>query len=444
MKTVGSFVRVVCVVLVAVALSGCASIHNDPHQPAARRERFGAPAGSRAREHQLRGRSADRAVVLRRRHAGGGVLAWRADRDGRCAHAPRQRVAARSRRLRVRRLWRLCHGGLLRPEEARGAHRLPRALPAARCRGGVADEGHAHQYPRALSGGVNDATGFTRWLDENLFEGATFAEFRADRRPRIWINAADIYNRTTFVFGQTAFSAMCSDLKSYPIADAVAASAAVPVVFAPVVIRTYSGACNRQAAGLDRARAQQSCAVADAQVVRDRYRQVPRWIDALCQASRWRAGRQLWAFRIHDRAALIRHAVWSADAAAGGEAASYPHDGRRCRARSVGQLDPAGRGPVGTGTRGGGGRHRDRCERTRELHRLRPYHGGMAVGAGALALRAFGRGAPASRCTCGLGLPRREGVRHPRWLRSVGTGARRGARCSADELPPAGRRRSTP
>src|SRR5262249_33671785 len=76
---------------------------------------------------------------------------------------------------------------------------------------------------RALAGGINDATGFTHWLDENLFQGATFSVFRADRRPRVWINAADIYNRTTFVFGQTAFSAMCSDLNAYPIADAVAA-----------------------------------------------------------------------------------------------------------------------------------------------------------------------------------------------------------------------------
>jgi NTE family protein len=98
---------------------------------------------------------------------------------------------------------------------------------------------------RAFAGGVNDASGFPRWLDEHLFDGATFSVFREDRRPRIWINASDIYNRTPFVFGQTAFSAMCSDLRSYPIADAVAASAAVPVVFAPVVIRTYPGACNR-------------------------------------------------------------------------------------------------------------------------------------------------------------------------------------------------------
>lgn len=98
---------------------------------------------------------------------------------------------------------------------------------------------------RALAGGINDSSGFPRWLDENLFNGATFASLDAQRRPRILINASDIYNRTTFLFSSTAFSAMCSDLASYPLADAVAASAAVPVVFAPVVIRTYAGTCRR-------------------------------------------------------------------------------------------------------------------------------------------------------------------------------------------------------
>ena len=46
------------------------------------------------------------------------------------------------------------------------------------------------------------------------------------------------------MFGPTAFAALCSDLSTYPIADAVAASAAVPVLFAPVVIKTYPGQCN--------------------------------------------------------------------------------------------------------------------------------------------------------------------------------------------------------
>jgi NTE family protein len=97
---------------------------------------------------------------------------------------------------------------------------------------------------KAMGGGINDSTQFPRWLDDNLFHGATFAEFRETRRPRIWINASDIYNRTPFVFGATAFRAICSDLDSYPIANAVAASAAVPVVFAPVVIKTFPKECN--------------------------------------------------------------------------------------------------------------------------------------------------------------------------------------------------------
>lgn len=96
---------------------------------------------------------------------------------------------------------------------------------------------------RAFGGGVNDASGFTRWLDANLFGGATFGHFRANGRPRVWINASDIYNRTPFVFGATAFTAMCSDIDKYPLAEAVAASAAVPVAFAPIVIQTFPGKC---------------------------------------------------------------------------------------------------------------------------------------------------------------------------------------------------------
>ena len=96
---------------------------------------------------------------------------------------------------------------------------------------------------RAVAGGVNDSGQFARWLDENLFEGATFGDMRRTPGPGVWINAADIYNRTAFVFGPAAFAALCSDLASYPLADAVAASAAVPVVFAPAVVKSYPQNC---------------------------------------------------------------------------------------------------------------------------------------------------------------------------------------------------------
>ncbi|MGH6712883.1 MAG: patatin-like phospholipase family protein [Bradyrhizobium sp.] len=98
---------------------------------------------------------------------------------------------------------------------------------------------------RALGGGVNDSQ-FTEWLDRNLFDGARFEALREDRRPRVWINASDIYNRTPFVFGKTNFDALCSDIRSYRVAEAVAASAAVPLAFAPIVLETYPGGCATQ------------------------------------------------------------------------------------------------------------------------------------------------------------------------------------------------------
>lgn len=97
---------------------------------------------------------------------------------------------------------------------------------------------------RAIAGGVNQEVPFRNWLDANLFEGATFGQLLSERRPRVWINATDIYNRTPFVFGRVAFDAICSDIADYPLAAAVAASAAVPLAFAPVVLETFPGRCN--------------------------------------------------------------------------------------------------------------------------------------------------------------------------------------------------------
>lgn len=102
---------------------------------------------------------------------------------------------------------------------------------------------------RAFAGGVNQDVPFRNWLDANLFEGATFGQLLTERRPRVWINATDIYNRTPFVFGKTAFSAICSDLAGYPVAAAVAASAAVPLAFAPVVLEAFPDRCHSRLPG---------------------------------------------------------------------------------------------------------------------------------------------------------------------------------------------------
>lgn len=97
---------------------------------------------------------------------------------------------------------------------------------------------------RLSGGGVNDSTGLQSWLDQHLFNNATYADVFARKHPALWVNASDIYNRTPFVFNRATFSALCSDIRSYPLSEAVAASAAVPLVFAPVVITNYADRCD--------------------------------------------------------------------------------------------------------------------------------------------------------------------------------------------------------
>jgi NTE family protein len=92
-------------------------------------------------------------------------------------------------------------------------------------------------------GGVNDRSGLPAWLDQNLFRGATYADVLKPGRPQLWINASDIFNRTTFIYNTVNFGALCSDLRRYPLSEAVAASAAVPLVFAPIVIENYADRC---------------------------------------------------------------------------------------------------------------------------------------------------------------------------------------------------------
>ena len=96
---------------------------------------------------------------------------------------------------------------------------------------------------RIYNGGGNDRSNFPKWLDDNLFNGATFADVLAHRRPTVWINASDIANHAPFVFEPNTFRAFCSDLSTLPLSEAVAASAAVPFIFAPISLKTFPEKC---------------------------------------------------------------------------------------------------------------------------------------------------------------------------------------------------------
>jgi len=96
---------------------------------------------------------------------------------------------------------------------------------------------------RLAAGGLNDRSNLAQRLDSEVFRGATFADLYRRNKPDVWINATDLYHRIPFPFTPPAFLALCSDLSALPVSEAVAASMAVPLVFAPVVLRTHPQAC---------------------------------------------------------------------------------------------------------------------------------------------------------------------------------------------------------
>lgn len=84
------------------------------------------------------------------------------------------------------------------------------------------------------------------WLDETLFDGATYKSLRNPEheggwhRPYLIINAADMAAEAPFPFHQSRFDLLCSDLEQLPLAVAVAASAAFPLLLSPITLVNYS------------------------------------------------------------------------------------------------------------------------------------------------------------------------------------------------------------
>jgi NTE family protein len=96
---------------------------------------------------------------------------------------------------------------------------------------------------RALNGGINDRKGLPEWLAANLYGKATLGDINGARKPRLLLHATDLQNRAPFLFDPTSFNTICSDRNSFPLSEAVAASAAVPVIFAPMILQNYRDTC---------------------------------------------------------------------------------------------------------------------------------------------------------------------------------------------------------
>ncbi len=85
------------------------------------------------------------------------------------------------------------------------------------------------------------------YYDRKIFKGATFGDIERQGPPFIDINATDLTTGLRFTFGQERFDLLCADLASYPVARAVTASSAVPVLFPTVVLKNYADQCDIEA-----------------------------------------------------------------------------------------------------------------------------------------------------------------------------------------------------
>ena len=84
------------------------------------------------------------------------------------------------------------------------------------------------------------------YYDKKVFDRATFEDLAAAPGPHIHINATVLSHGYRFTFNQGQFDVICSDLDPLPVAAAVAASSAVPVLLSPIVLRNYAGSCQFQ------------------------------------------------------------------------------------------------------------------------------------------------------------------------------------------------------
>jgi NTE family protein len=82
--------------------------------------------------------------------------------------------------------------------------------------------------------------------DETVFDRATYADLLRSGGPFVVVNGADVTTGARFPFTQETFDVLCSDLSAFPVARAVATSAALPPLLTPISLRNRAGTCGWQ------------------------------------------------------------------------------------------------------------------------------------------------------------------------------------------------------
>jgi NTE family protein len=89
--------------------------------------------------------------------------------------------------------------------------------------------------------GTNDR--MAEIYDRMMFHGATYADLLRQGLPLVAVDATDIANGIPFSFTQPYFDLICSDLSTFPVARAVAASNGFPVLFSPITLISHTPEC---------------------------------------------------------------------------------------------------------------------------------------------------------------------------------------------------------
>ena len=79
------------------------------------------------------------------------------------------------------------------------------------------------------------------YYDDILFKKACFNDLLTNNTPYVVINGTDISTGNRFSFNQPIFDLIASDVGSYSVSRAVAASSAVPGALSPITLKNYAG-----------------------------------------------------------------------------------------------------------------------------------------------------------------------------------------------------------
>jgi len=81
------------------------------------------------------------------------------------------------------------------------------------------------------------------YLRSALFGDHALSELLDLQGPQVEINATDLFKGERFGFTDEQFGMICSDPAGFPVARAVAASSAVPLLFSPITLQNRAGSC---------------------------------------------------------------------------------------------------------------------------------------------------------------------------------------------------------